>query len=62
MRVAMDKIRHAADPIPPQATRDQRVRWRAAHAQARAYRPVPANFEKEVERFLATRPHLAKLT
>ena len=33
---------HAAHPMPPKATLDQRVRWHLAHAKACGCRPMPA--------------------
>lgn len=43
----MNKKWHAANPMPPNATRDDRIRWHVAHAQACQCRRVPASLRKE---------------
>jgi hypothetical protein len=52
--VAMNKVWHAVNPMPPKAGREQRVRWHAARARVCACRPVPASLREDVER--AARP------
>jgi hypothetical protein len=50
----MNKAWHEANPMPPKATREQRVRWHAEHARACACRPVPDGVREDVQRFMAS--------
>jgi len=50
----MNKAWHAANPVPPKATLDQRIRWHAEHARACACRPSPDNLRKDVQRLLSS--------
>jgi hypothetical protein len=45
----VNKAWHPGNPMPPKATRAQRIRWHAVHARACACRPVPASLREEVE-------------
>jgi hypothetical protein len=47
---------HEANRMPERATRAQRIKWHAAHAQACQCRPVPASLRADVEHHLAARP------
>jgi hypothetical protein len=60
MELAMNKAWHAANPMPPSASREQRVRWHAAHARACACRAVPAGLRKDVVKLLAIRSNAGK--
>jgi hypothetical protein len=50
-----NKAWHAAHRMPPKATREQRVHWHAAHAQACACRPIPEGIRPDVEELMAIR-------
>jgi hypothetical protein len=50
----MNKAWHAAHPMPPKATREQRVRWHAAHLRACACRPVPESLQEDVGKWRVT--------
>jgi hypothetical protein len=52
----MNKKWHEANPMPANATRDQRIGWHAAHLQACQCRPVPARLHEDVQRHLADHP------
>jgi hypothetical protein len=56
----MNKAWHAAHPMPPKATREQRIRWHAAHARPCACRLVPEGVHKDVEPLCAGRRKAAK--
>ena len=51
----MNKEWHNANPMPPKATRDERINWHAAHSKACQCRPIPASLREEVQRYLAAR-------
>jgi hypothetical protein len=53
-RLPMNKACHAANPMPPKATLDQRIRWHSEHARACACRPSPDNPRKDVQRLLSS--------
>jgi hypothetical protein len=44
----VNKIWHAANRMPPKATRAERIRWHVTHARACACREVPASLREEV--------------
>jgi hypothetical protein len=44
----MNKDWHRLHPMPPKATREQRVVWHAAHAKACACRSVPESLKVDV--------------
>ncbi|WP_167532084.1 hypothetical protein [Rhodopseudomonas palustris] len=46
----MNKEWHRLHPMPPKATREQRVVWHAAHAKACACREVPESLKLDVEK------------
>jgi hypothetical protein len=41
--------------MPPRATREQRIKWHAAHAAACGCRAVPENIKNDVEKLLTPR-------
>ncbi|WP_200909900.1 hypothetical protein [Azospirillum thiophilum] len=48
MENAMNRDWHEAHPIPPKATRRQRVEWHLAHSQACGCRPPPPSLLPEI--------------
>jgi hypothetical protein len=42
---------HASHVMPRNATKDQRVKWHAEHAEACGCRPVPEGLSKEVRAY-----------
>jgi hypothetical protein len=50
-----NKAWHAAHRMPPKATREQRMHWHAAHAQACACRPISESIRPDVEELMASR-------
>ena len=40
---------HLAHPMPPRATREQRIEWHLEHSQNCSCRPVPAGLAADVE-------------
>ncbi|MCG5241858.1 hypothetical protein [Azospirillum doebereinerae] len=44
----MNRSWHEAHPMPPKATRQQRVEWHLEHAQACGCRPPPASLLDEI--------------
>jgi hypothetical protein len=49
-RPRLNREWHLANPMPPKATRTQRVEWHEAHMAACACRPPPADIQAEIER------------
>jgi hypothetical protein len=45
---------HAANQMPKNATREQRIDWHARHAGACACREVPASLRAEIEKLRRT--------
>jgi hypothetical protein len=41
--------------MPLRATREQRIKWHAAHARACSCRPIPESIKAEVEKLLKAR-------
>jgi hypothetical protein len=50
--MALNKEWHRQNRMPPRATREQRIKWHAAHAAACSCRPVPDTIKLDVERLL----------
>ena len=48
----MNREWHRLHPMSPKATREQRIKWHAAHATACACRSVPKSLEQDVEKLL----------
>ncbi len=48
--MALNAAWHDANPMPRNATLDQRVEWHLAHAVACSCRPIPASVAAEIER------------
>jgi hypothetical protein len=53
----MNKAWHEANPLPSNATRDERIVWHAAHVQACRCRPVPTSLREDVRRYLEEHPN-----
>jgi hypothetical protein len=53
--VALNKEWHRLNPMPPKATREQRVKWHAAHASSCGCRAIPESIRKDVETLLKNR-------
>jgi hypothetical protein len=50
--VALNKEWHRSHRMPPKATRDQRIKWHAAHAAACGCRAIPGSIRADVENLL----------
>jgi hypothetical protein len=50
--VALNKEWHRSHRMPPKATRDQRIKWHAAHAAACGCRAIPESIKPDVENLL----------
>jgi hypothetical protein len=58
LRIEMNKMNkewHNANPMPPNATRDERISWHTAHTKACQCRPIPASLREEVQHYLTAR-------
>ncbi|WP_082077268.1 hypothetical protein [Bradyrhizobium sp. LTSPM299] len=53
--MALNKEWHRQNRMPPRATREQRIKWHAAHAMACACRAVPDSIKLDVEKLLKAR-------
>ncbi|BBZ97930.1 MULTISPECIES: hypothetical protein [Bradyrhizobium] len=53
--MAINKEWHRSHRMPPKATREQRVKWHAAHAAACGCRDVPASIRLDVMKLLRSR-------
>lgn len=53
--MALNKEWHRLHRMPPGATREQRVKWHAAHARACACREIPDSIRADVAKLLKTR-------
>ena len=50
--MALNKEWHRSHRMPPKATRDQRIKWHAAHAAACGCRAIPESIKPDVENLL----------
>ncbi len=50
--MALNKAWHRDHPMPPKATREQRIEWHAAHATACGCRAIPESIRPDVEKRL----------
>jgi len=50
--VALNKEWHRSHRMPPKATREQRIKWHAAHAAACGCRAIPVSIKPDVENLL----------
>ena len=50
--MALNKEWHRSHRMPPKETRDQRVKWHAAHAAACGCRAIPESIKPDVENLL----------
>jgi hypothetical protein len=50
--VALNKEWHRLNRMPPKATREQRIKWHAAHASACGCRPIPESIRQDVEKLV----------
>jgi hypothetical protein len=50
--VAPNKAWHNDHPMPPKATREQRIEWHTAHATACGCRAIPESIRQDVEKRL----------
>jgi hypothetical protein len=48
--VALNKEWHRTNRMPPKATREQRIKWHAAHAAACGCRAIPESIRPDVEK------------
>jgi hypothetical protein len=48
--VALNKEWHRSNRMPPKATREQRIKWHAAHAAACGCRIIPESIRLDVEK------------
>jgi hypothetical protein len=53
--VALNKEWHRLHRMPPRATREQRIKWHVAHAQACGCRAVPESVKQDVAKLLKHR-------
>lgn len=53
--MALNKAWHQSNRMSPKATREQRIRWHAAHAMACGCRAVPESIKSEVEKLVKPR-------
>jgi hypothetical protein len=53
--VALNKEWHRLNRMPPRATREQRIKWHAAHALKCGCRAVPDSVKQDVSRLLKLR-------
>jgi hypothetical protein len=53
--VALNKEWHRLNRMPPRATREQRIKWHAAHALKCGCRSVPDSVKADVAKLLKTR-------
>ena len=53
--MALNKEWHRLNRMPPRATREQRIKWHAAHARVCGCRAVPDSIKADVEKSLKTR-------
>ena len=53
--MAINKEWHRSHPMPPKATRAQRVVWHAAHKQSCGCREVPTSLRADVMKLLRSR-------
>jgi len=51
----MNKEWHRLNPMPPKATREQRIAWHVEHARECACRSVPESIRDEVQKLLKSR-------
>ena len=52
----MNAAWHRANPMPPRATPDQRIRWHIAHAKECGCRPIPAKLADLIRKKHSRRP------
>ena len=50
--MALNKAWHDDHPMPPKATREQRIEWHIAHAAACGCRAIPESIRRDVEKRL----------
>lgn len=50
--MALNKAWHRDHPMPPKASREQRIEWHAAHATACGCRAIPESIRPDVEKRL----------
>jgi hypothetical protein len=53
--VVLNKEWHRLHRMPPRATREQRIKWHVAHAQACGCREIPGSVKADVEKLLKAR-------
>jgi hypothetical protein len=53
--VVLNKEWHRSNRMPPKATREQRIKWHAAHAAVCSCRAVPEGIRQDVEKLLKRR-------
>ena len=53
--MALNKEWHRLNRMPPQATRDQRIKWHAEHAAKCSCREIPESIRADVEKLLKAR-------
>jgi hypothetical protein len=53
--MALNKAWHQSHPMPPKATRAQRIKWHAAHVGACGCRAIPESIKSDVEKLLKPR-------
>ncbi|MCP3473648.1 hypothetical protein NLM33_25370 [Bradyrhizobium sp. CCGUVB1N3] len=53
--MAINKEWHRSNPMPPKATRAQRITWHAAHRAACGCREIPASIRPDVLKLLRSR-------
>jgi hypothetical protein len=53
--MVINKEWHRSNPMPPRATREQRIKWHAAHAEACGCRSIPESIQQDVEKLLKPR-------
>ena len=52
----LNKEWHRLNRMPPKATREQRIKWHAEHAQACACRAIPESIRQEVQKLVKAYP------